>query len=191
MIDSSDDDQFVGLHQLIKPFGAYSVGVLATAIEDRGIYTWDRFGRFRKFGPVKHGDPEPKEITNILNMLAGVHEYEQEVGSPGFDRQHPVDAWPEHFGVYGWLREDLPDFDAIQRGTGASPPKPIKSGWMPSDRKIIEVLALVLADRYPPNQMPTAKDLERCADLQGIKISDDTIRAALNAAREILGASSA
>jgi len=40
----SDDNPFLSIGELL---GRISVAALATAIEEHGIYTWDRFGRFQ------------------------------------------------------------------------------------------------------------------------------------------------
>lgn len=52
------------------------------------------------------------------------------------------------------------------------------------DDSLIAVIAALLAE-WPNGKPPTGKDLEKAAQSIGVKISDDTIRKALKAAREI------
>lgn len=52
------------------------------------------------------------------------------------------------------------------------------------DESLIAVIAALLA-QWPSGKPPTGKDLEKAAQSVGLKISDDTIRKALKAAREI------
>jgi hypothetical protein len=52
------------------------------------------------------------------------------------------------------------------------------------DDSLIVVIAALLA-QWPNGKLPTGKDLEKAAQTIGLKISDDTIRKALKAARDI------
>jgi hypothetical protein len=52
------------------------------------------------------------------------------------------------------------------------------------DDSLLAVIAALLA-QWPNGKPPTGKDLEKAAQSVGIKVSDDTIRKALKAAREI------
>lgn len=52
------------------------------------------------------------------------------------------------------------------------------------DESLLAVIAALLA-QWPSGKPPSGKDLEKAAQAVGLKISDDTIRKALKAAREI------
>jgi hypothetical protein len=54
----------------------------------------------------------------------------------------------------------------------------------PTDNKLIETIAALLA-AWPQGKPPTGKDLEKAAASVGVSVSDDTIRSALRAARDI------
>lgn len=90
-----------------------SIATLATAIEQVGIYAWDRYGRF------KHFSGESEYASKALELLALVHAYESDT-SPhdDYEDRHPLDEasdWQEDnpYLRYGWAKEVLPDFEAI------------------------------------------------------------------------------
>ena len=88
-----------------------SVATLATAIEDCGIYTWDKYGRFKKF--IK----DTPEAQRALELLQYVYKYEIDSTPSKADKQHPLDAsndWDDPYWLYGWALKVLPDFKAIQ-----------------------------------------------------------------------------
>ncbi len=119
--DEDAGNPFISIGELLCK--KISVATLATAIEKRGIYTWDRFGRFCI---CSKEDREP-----ALNHLAGVHEWEmQRDGAPPgghADQQHPVDASAgllTPFSTYGWAKEVLPDFETIRQAQADVPQMP-------------------------------------------------------------------
>ncbi len=57
-------------------------------------------------------------------------------------------------------------------------PKPV-----PTDNKLLGTLAALMA-AWPGGKLPSGKELEKAAASVGVAIADDTIRAALKAARE-------
>ena len=53
-----------------------------------------------------------------------------------------------------------------------------------SDNTLLATIAALLAS-FPKGKQPSGKDLERAAESIGVSISDDSIRKALKAAREV------
>lgn len=53
-----------------------------------------------------------------------------------------------------------------------------------SDNSLLATIAALLAS-FPKGKYPTGKDLEKAASSVGVSVSDDTIRKALNRAKEI------
>jgi hypothetical protein len=89
-----------------------SVVTLATAIEQHGIYTWDRFG---KFGPASESDR-----TRALSLLEAQYKWENDpTVSLLEDSRSPLerseDDWDDPFESFGWAAEVAPNFDNIQK----------------------------------------------------------------------------
>lgn len=112
--DDEDGNPFLSIGDFIQ-YGNVSIASLATAIETCGIYSWDQYGRFKRFG----ADTEQGKL--VLRMLAAVYEY-QHNPEPNFraNTQHPLDQcagdWDDPFYRFGWTSEVAPDFDAIKAG---------------------------------------------------------------------------
>ncbi len=82
-------------------------GALATAIEKEGVYTWDRFGRFRCFKP-----PAP-EAESVLSVLANV--YARYSSDAPDDLDDGDDDSPDSLlRLCGWPKPKLPDFRSIE-----------------------------------------------------------------------------
>ncbi len=108
VIPNNKNNQFLTLGKLIWKV---SVATLASAIDQNGIYTWDRFGRFVL------ADDKSKAIA--LNLLETHYKWEcapvDEENS--IDPRSPMERWAdigdkayEHFG---WQLKMVPDFDKI------------------------------------------------------------------------------
>ena len=48
MDSASNGSRFISLIELLDRPLCITIGQIATAIENRGVYGWDRFGRFAK-----------------------------------------------------------------------------------------------------------------------------------------------
>lgn len=85
----------------------WEVGKLATAIEVRGIYRYDRYGRMKHFGPQEAGAIEALDL--LADYAAG---WESDVSATPFDEAeiHPNSGW----ACYGWPADQLPAFDEIE-----------------------------------------------------------------------------
>ena len=116
--DDEDGNPFRTLGELIGI--NISVGTLATAIEQHGIYTWDRFGRFGKAS-----DPDKEQA---LYLLAVQHKWEADPeASLREDTRSPLDQcdgdWDRPFDRFGWASEVAPDFDNIRQAQSEEEPK--------------------------------------------------------------------
>ncbi len=142
-IPNDDDNPFVNLGDLLSK--KVSVATLATAIETKGIYTWDRFGRF--------GQANEKDKTQALDYLAKVHEYETELDweLPGsvHTEQHPLDATAgisSPFSTCGWTEGVLPDFAAIRLAQAEAPQKPAAMAKRKAPDKFVAALVRLLVE---------------------------------------------
>ena len=106
-LDNGKKDEFFNLGKLV--FDAdVKVGTLATAIEEQGIYTWDRYGRLN----LNKSDSEQGQ--RALDLLATCYS--------GFsDPDHHWDWDWERFddcgaGAFGWPASSVPDFELLARG---------------------------------------------------------------------------
>jgi len=182
----NDGNPFLSIGELLSPCGnnrnrIVQIGVLATAIETHGIYTWDRYGRFRHFlGESAQG-------TKALDLLSYVYEYESNPEPCNDEKEHPLDhdfGWDNPYSAFGWAAEVAPDFSAIS-AQGSNYEKPIaqKSPQRIRDSSYIKTLAALLA-LWPKGKLPSGKDLENAADSVDVKISDDNIRNVLREATE-------
>jgi len=120
-IPNDEDNPFVSIGELLSE--NISVATLATAIEKKGIFTWDKFGRFGKASKEDEG--------RAFGSLASVHEWEidREWEPPGSHptEQNPVDARagaPTPFSSFGWAKEVLPNFNALRDAQNEIPQKP-------------------------------------------------------------------
>jgi hypothetical protein len=89
----------------------HSVGVLATAIETVGIFTWDRYGRFMAF------DKTSVEAADALDVLARFLAF---LESPWDDDEPDLDDPDSVLSLCGWPRHQLPDLAEDQ----SSPQRP-------------------------------------------------------------------
>ena len=81
------------------------------------------------------------------------------------------------------LRPDLME-RRTQKTIECSAVRSEKSAPSVSDNTLVATIAALLAS-FPPGKQPSGKDLERAASSIGVSVSDDSIRKALNLAKEI------
>jgi hypothetical protein len=129
-------DNIVRLYELCWGDEPRSIGTLATAVEMHGIYGLDQFGRVVKFSAVEKEGINSQGIkvlspAPVLEALAA--EYELRLKDNLSSKHvHLVRAlrttqapelYDQHNGAilrYFWLKSELPDFDAIERGQDPS-----------------------------------------------------------------------
>ncbi len=110
--NDEEGNPFSRLSQLLAYPRTVSIATLATAIEEAGIYSWDKYGRFKKF------DKNSPENSLALALLAEIHTYEQAPDAThSYEDRHPLesceDDWDNPFAKYGWASKVMPDFEAI------------------------------------------------------------------------------
>lgn len=109
--NEADGNPFMNFRDLLSQ-GKVSVATLATAIEDNGVYAWDKYGRFKKF---TKDQPENSEALKLLAWL-----YERDNSSwedqGQMDGLNQADGPDDPFYKYGWSLEVCPDFKLIRDG---------------------------------------------------------------------------
>ncbi len=129
----------------------------------------------------------------------GSGEFVELVYSPTGDPKPPSVKYPSFYGAYdldaatgfaihtpfiGSCDEALvPAIDLLAL-SGASQVNDIPPPVNLRDDSLVAVIAALLA-QWPGGKPPSGKDLEKAAQAVGLKISDDTIRKALKAARDL------
>lgn len=99
--------------------GGVSEATLASAIEQYGIWGFDRFGRFRQFPPESADKVQTQELTEVFDALAANYAASQEQGAP----LPAYDLWgTEVYCRFGWPAEKAPDFKAIAAQQSATVP---------------------------------------------------------------------
>jgi hypothetical protein len=128
-----------------------SIGILATAIEEGGIWGWDRFGRFKRFTKESTGD-DATVYSKVLETLAQQHAWRDEGRN---DQQSPLD-WagdsPEDGGCFhfGWPESDPPNFEEIAAKASkhpAAPPKKPSAREENNDKVLIGALLQVFSQK--------------------------------------------
>ena len=114
--DVTQGDEPPQMKHLYQYLPKHSIGDLATAIENHGIYGVDRFGRFRHF---KLGSPEFSSALNGLEHQMAWECSQQVPGAPM--EQSPADLcealWqgepPVPWAILGWPEGQVPDLGAV------------------------------------------------------------------------------
>ncbi len=123
-MSDDDADPLLRLGQLIFEANIPE-GVIATAIEQHGVYSWDRYGRFKHFGP------ESDKAARALDHLARCYDARTDFDNEGwFDWEVFSDAGGDS---YCWPSSHAPDFDAIR--TGQIQPSQMSRRQAPSEIK--------------------------------------------------------
>jgi hypothetical protein len=91
----------------------FTVGQLASALEEHGVWGWDQFGRYKRFQGIEgSSNPKPEEgAPSALKALADV--YQDQLSTPAGKLFSWADyfanpAHPIHF--FGWPSDALPEF---------------------------------------------------------------------------------
>lgn len=116
----NNDDPLLRLGYLIFKLDV-STGVLATAIEQHGVYSWDRYGRFKQFGP------DSDVAQKALDQLAALHAARVSAELDGDYDGPDWEMFSESGGDYFcWPSSAAPDFKALSVATHqeqAPPPR--------------------------------------------------------------------
>jgi hypothetical protein len=97
----NDDDPLLRLGELLFDLNMHP-GILATAIEEHGIYTWDRFGRLKHY---LAGSPEGERA---LQFLASFYDMDTDPERREFlDRELVAEVGGDYFC---WPASKAPDF---------------------------------------------------------------------------------
>jgi hypothetical protein len=122
------------------------ISVLATAIENDGIYGWDRFGRFIKFSKnVSKGD-DAVIYHNVLDALARQYAWQWDARLQQSEKS-PIEltAYPGPL-CFGWYEDEMPDLSAIIAGGLAQPGMPSLREEN-NDKVLIGVLKAILIEK--------------------------------------------
>jgi hypothetical protein len=145
----SDQSRFVTLGDLMHDESrednskTVDIPILAEAVEKRGIYGHDEFGRFKKF---KKGS---SQFVLAMEALAAQHRWNK---SPGLrEREKPSPAsgcfvFDDYEGMFlGWRERDMPPFkDVNPHDGGVEPPaEPTRTQTQSNGRGEKNALALV------------------------------------------------
>jgi len=166
---SDEGNPFCSVRQLLAI--GETVGELATAIEADGIYTWDRFGRYRKYGA---GSVEGKRCLNLL-----ANEYELKMS--GVRVSEAGENVEDELEEFGWAASALPTAQASTvRSSG-----PISSAFGERQRTTLLLIISAIVNRSGlPPERTTAAAIERYTDQNGVMVTDETIRKVLKMAEE-------
>jgi hypothetical protein len=96
----------------------YSIGDVASIIEREGIYSWDRYGRFKRFSP------DSETAQKALDLLAKLYEIRND---PQLDERYDFSDLDYELSCFCWPEYDMPDFRTQQSSQAPQPTKPAHS----------------------------------------------------------------
>jgi len=149
-----ESEQFVNLFELLGD--GYQPSVLATAIENNGLYGWDRFGRY---GPIK---AVSDDAQRALNSLANIHDAMVDPDP----HAEPWDDLIDHDSIisrYGWMQSMLPDLKKIQEGIVEGPRPQSVAKFENNSLMLIGALLDFIEHGIRSKPHPGFKDLETLA----------------------------
>ena len=165
---SDEGNPFCSVRQLLEI--GESVGEVATAIEAEGIFSWDRFGRYCKYGP------KSVEATRCLELLANEHELRMS----GLCAIEAGDTFADELRDFGWAAGALPTQQA--NSMRASPPA--SHSLRERERTTLLLIISALVNEAGIPERTTAAVIARCADKNGAPVTDETVRKWLRLAEE-------
>jgi hypothetical protein len=111
------------------------VVTLASAIEEKGIYTWDRFGRMRDATKGDANDLYSK--ARALDLLALV--YKSDIEAHNDIERHDLDEFIEDYDGplvgFGWPLDECPDFEKYK--PEHSMPATVKRAGQPHEDNLL------------------------------------------------------
>ena len=165
-----------------------SVATLATAIEQSGVQTYDRFGR--RIQATDDGHEEKVRKSRALNLLASYYAFilsGEGDENTDFDYDSPLEE-------FGWPADEAPDFDKV--GTEGVPdslrPKKHNIDAPASTRTrrtyLTVIAAMCKSARLDPQTRGTAQRIVVMTDALDAHIDDGTIQTMLKEIPEALEA---
>ena len=184
----SEANPFISLHQLLytkeDQVALSNPGALATAIEQGGIWGWDRYGRFRN---LPYGSEEAQEALDIIaEEYAYSNQTPYQVDDESEFYRDLIDPLDPAFG-FGWAKAVLPSF--LRDPSSTANPAPRKSAEtraVSSLHKIISGLAYGLNfDISETNKTRVSTVQDYLAQL-GHELDNNTVREHLKAAAKLI-----
>jgi len=179
----SNDREFVFVGDLLRKGTA--VDAIATAVEIKGVYTWDRFGRFGEAADGNKDDPSSKEY--LLCSLADYYELSMKPQRTDYDSMHlewMVDDPESSLFHFGWWPEDLPKFDNLLKETGQinPPPRPKREPARQSaTARLIKGLVVLnygksMIEDLNKEKSKRLSEIKRDLELKGFAFDEKTLR---------------
>lgn len=186
-IPNSTDNPFVSLFVLLYSIEDQAAlsnpGALATAIEQVGIWGWDRYGRFMHF---PHGGDKAQEA---LDMIA--EEYKEQTEN----QWYPVEAEPDDESLFfdhpayafGWAKAVLPEF-TINPDAPKNPVarKGAETRTVPSLHKIIAALSYGLNFDISEGNKTRVSTVQDYLGQLSCPLDNNTVREHLKAASKLI-----
>lgn len=170
-----DDSPFLTINDILE--GRTPIGVVATAIERHGVFTWDRFGRF--------GLADDKAKTRVLDALADIYAYSysyliRHLGDEPAYMEKEKDAAIITLQYHGWYSDQCPDFDAIRAGLDMRE-QPQRKGADTRSRDTMLVLIAAMAGEagVDLNKRGAAQRIAELTEHNGAPVDGDTVRTVL------------
>lgn len=166
-IPSDEGNPFCSVRQLLDI--GESFGDIATAIETVGIYTWDRFDRYRKYSVGS------AEVRQCLNFLAS----ELELRKSGFDVSDIRENFEDELEDFGWAASALPAKQASSVQSSSNVPAVLK----PKEKMtLLLIISALLNEAGIPPDRTAASTIARYADQNGVIVTAETVRKVLKEA---------
>jgi len=164
---SDEGNPFCSVRQLLGI--GETVGELATAIEAEGVYTWDRFGRYRKYtaGSI--------EVEYCLNLLAN----EFKLITSGPRASEVSENVEDELDDFGWTASALPTQQASSMRSDFVPPASRER-----ERTTLLLIISALVNEAGLPERTAASAIARCTDKNGASLTDETVRKYLRLAEE-------
>lgn len=192
---NSPEQELFGLADLMY-YKKLRPGVLATAIERHGIYSWDRYGRFTRYGP------DTPEAAKALDLVAAEYEYHSRL-PPDYTEMSPAEYLVDDPGGdnYVWPASDLPDFKALEESSDphqrASSPSSAGAAVRQenADLRVAGALLLLITGELDGESHPRYADKKQLVEYIEAKLAgypglkENTLRAKLDRARGLLDVS--
>ena len=129
-----------------------SAGALAGAIEQEGVWGWDRFDRFRRFAK------DAPQCNEALDRLARQVVADSDPQGGGAD----LDPASDPFFFYGWRAGQRPDFGKLSESQGPAKPRTGDAVKIEkTDLRIIGALLHVIEGKANCNPHPAFPTSER------------------------------
>lgn len=165
---SEDGNPFCSVRQLLSIGEA--VGKLATSIETHGIYTWDRFGRYRKYsiGTV--------EVKRCLDLLAN----EFDLMMSGLNATKLDEDLEDPLEEFGWAAGVLP----VEQAGSMSSEDFVPPASRERERTTLLLIISAMVNEAGLPERTAASAIARYTDKNGASVTDETVRKFLRLAEE-------